>query len=122
MAMKTILVVDDNETNRALLNDILSFHKYRTVTATDGEEAIKMADEHLPNLVLMDMKLPCIDGLEATRMLRNAPRTQHIPVIAISGEGSNVGRGPAMEAGCCDYISKPIDVDTFVAHIEKHLP
>src|SRR5687768_3098362 len=107
--MPKILLVEDNEMNRDMLSRRLERRGYEVILATDGEEGVAMACSEVPALVLMDMSLPVLDGWEATRRLKASPVTRHIPVIALTAHAMSSDRDKAMEAGCDDYDTKPIE-------------
>ena len=107
---KRILVVEDNSDNRILINDVLSSLKYEVSVAIDGEEGIQMAEEKKPDLILMDLSLPKIDGWTATRTIKAKPELKDIPIVALTAHAMVGDREKALEAGCDDYISKPIDL------------
>jgi two-component system cell cycle response regulator DivK len=108
-----ILIVEDNEKNMKLARDVLRFSGFRTVEATSGEDALLMAMEHLPDLVLMDIALPGIDGVEAARQLRAAPETAAIPVVALTASVMETDRARFVDAGFAGLIAKPINVLRF---------
>jgi len=119
--MTTILVVEDNEMNREMLSRRLERRGYKVVIATDGETSIEIARVNAPHLVLMDMSLPIIDGWEATRRLKADPLLKHIPVIALTAHEMANDRDKALEAGCDDYDTKPIDLPRLLGKIESLL-
>jgi two-component system, cell cycle response regulator DivK len=108
--MPTILIVEDNEMNRDMLSRRLQRRGYEVVIATDGEAGVSAAARHRPDLVLMDMSLPVIDGWEATRRIKADPTTAGIPVIALTAHAMAGDRERAIEAGCDDYDTKPIEL------------
>ncbi len=110
---RLILIVEDNEMNLKLARDVLRFHGFSTVEATSGEEALSMAPEHLPDLVLMDIALPGIDGVEAARQLRAAPETAAIPIVALTASLMDTDRARFVDAGFAGLIAKPINVTRF---------
>ena len=118
---KTILIVDDNRDNRELVVKVLTRYGYRTCEATDGEDALRQAEAQRPDLILMDIALPKIDGLEATRRLHAMTEFNDTPIIALTAHAMRGDREKALEAGCCDYISKPINVRELPAQIARHL-
>src|SRR5262245_39582518 len=107
-AMTTIMVVEDNELSRDALSRRLERRGYRVVPAVDGEEAVAIGRAELPHLVLMDLGLPRVDGLEATRRLKADPATRHIPIIVLSAHVMTNDRDKALEAGGDDFDTKPI--------------
>jgi two-component system cell cycle response regulator DivK len=108
-----ILIVEDNEKNLKLARDVLRFNDFRTVEATSGEDALLMAREHLPDLVLMDIALPGIDGVEAARQLGAAPETAAIPIVALTASVMETDRARFVDAGFAGLIAKPINVLRF---------
>jgi len=106
-----ILIVDDNERNRKLARDVLRLARFRTLEAVTGAEAIALAAEHLPDLILMDLRLPDLDGTEAARILRAGPRTSQIPVVAVTALRLDAHDEWLLDAGFAGYIAKPIDID-----------
>jgi two-component system, cell cycle response regulator DivK len=108
-----VLIVEDNEKNLKLARDVLQFHGFRTVEATTGEEGVAMALEHRPDLVLMDIALPGIDGVDATAALKAEPITASIPVVALTASVMQADRTRFEQAGFAGLIAKPIDVLTF---------
>lgn len=108
-----VLIVEDNEKNMKLARDVLRFNDFRTVEATSGEDALLMAREHLPDLVLMDIALPGIDGVEAARQIRAAPETAAIPIVALTASVMDTDRARFVEAGFAGLIAKPINVLRF---------
>jgi two-component system, cell cycle response regulator DivK len=108
-----ILIVEDNGKNLKLARDVLRFNGFRTVEATSGEAALLMAREHLPDLVLMDIALPGIDGVEAARQLGAAPETAAIPIVALTASVMETDRARFVDAGFAGLIAKPINVLRF---------
>ncbi|MEE9345433.1 MAG: response regulator [Methylococcales bacterium] len=119
--MARILLVEDNEMNRDMLSRRLQRKGYDVVLAVDGEQGINMATSASPDLILMDLSLPVIDGWEATRRLKSQPGTVDIPIIALTAHAMDGDRQSALEAGCDDYDSKPIDFPRLVSKIEAFL-
>jgi CheY-like chemotaxis protein len=107
--MPTILLVEDNELNRDMLSRRLARRGYAVLAAHDGEEAQQMASAHVPDLILMDIGLPEMDGWQATRLLKKNPKTSAIPIIALTAHALITDREKAREVGCDDYDTKPID-------------
>ena len=105
----TVLLVEDTEDNRFMMKRLLEMSGYRVVEATNGEEAVKVAEAECPGLILMDLSLPMIDGLAATRLIRKLPKCQKTPIIAVSAHDTSDFLAEAIEAGCNSYITKPID-------------
>jgi CheY-like chemotaxis protein len=120
-AMPKILVVEDNEMNRDMLSRRLERRGYQVVVAVDGQEGVAMARSESPDLVLMDMSLPVMDGWESTRQLKAAPETRSIPVIALTAHAMADDRKKALEAGCDDYDTKPLEFPRLMAKIEALL-
>lgn len=104
-----ILVVEDNPQNRLLVADLLRWHGYEVLEARDGEEGIRLARENLPNLILMDIQMPLLSGLEAARTLRSDPLTAHIKIVAVTSMAMKGDREKIVEVGLDDYIPKPVD-------------
>ena len=115
--MPKILLVEDNEMNRDMLSRRLLRQGFEVVMAVDGGQAVIMADSERPDLILMDMSLPVIDGWEATRRVKAAKRTAHIPVIALTAHAMSGDREKAMSAGCDDYDTKPIEMPRLLEKI-----
>jgi CheY-like chemotaxis protein len=115
--MPKILLVEDNEMNRDMLSRRLIRKGYEVVMALDGQQAIEMAGSENPDLILMDMSLPVIDGWEATRRVKAEDRTRGIPVIALTAHAMAGDREKAIEAGCDDYDTKPIDLPRLLEKI-----
>jgi CheY-like chemotaxis protein len=105
----TVLLVEDTEDNRFMMKRLLEMSGYRVVEATNGEEAVRVAEAQCPGLILMDLSLPLIDGLAATRLIRKLPKCQNTPIIAVSAHDTSDFQAEALEAGCNRYITKPID-------------
>lgn len=104
-----ILVVEDNEKNRVLVRDILKYHGYEVIEAEDGKEGVKMAKEHRPDLILMDMQMPVMNGFSAAKVLRADPDTRAIRLIAVTSFTMKGDREKILDAGFDDYIAKPIN-------------
>ena len=115
-----ILVVEDNEKNMKLFRDVLLSAGYRTLEATTGEEAVAVATEHSPDLVLMDIQLPDIDGVEALGRLRADGRTTSLPVLALTAQAMEGDRERFLAAGFDGYLSKPVDIAEFVATVKRY--
>lgn len=120
--MMTVLIIEDNPRNMLLVRDLLEMHGFRTLEASDAEKGIARATAERPDLILMDLQLPGMDGLAATRVLRRDPVTAVIPVIALTAHAMMGDRERALEAGCNGYIPKPIDTRRFLAQIRAFLP
>jgi two-component system, cell cycle response regulator DivK len=119
--MTRILIVEDNEMNRDMLSRRLERKGYSISMAVDGGSGVEKAVTEIPNLILMDMSLPVLDGWEATRRVKANPETKHIPVIALTAHAMTGDRDKAMEAGCDDYDTKPIDLPRLLTKIEAQL-
>ena len=105
----TILLVEDTEDNRHMMKKLLEMSGYRVLEATNGEEAVEVTSKESPELILMDLSLPIIDGLAATRLIRNLPEGNHLPIIAVSAHDTADFHADALAAGCDAYITKPIN-------------
>ncbi len=119
---KRILVVEDQEDNRAILRDLLQSVGYELIEAVNGEEALSMAVKHKPDLILMDIQLPVVDGYEATRRIKAEPALQGIPVIAVTSYALSGDEEKAREAGCDDYVTKPFSPRDLLAKVQAYLP
>ncbi len=119
--MAKILLVEDNELNRDMLSRRLSRRGHEVLIAVNGQLGVDMTREHRPDIVLMDMSLPVIDGWEATRRLKADPETAAIPIIALTAHAMASDREKAMEAGCDDYDSKPVDLPRLLGKIDALL-
>jgi len=120
MAGERILVVEDNEKNMKLFRDVLEASGYRTMEATTGGEAVELAIEHGPALVLMDIQLPDIDGVEALGRLRANERTASIPVLALTAQAMEGDRERFLAAGFDGYVSKPVNIVELVGAVQEH--
>jgi len=118
---KTILVIEDNEMNMKLVRALLSIARYRVLEAKDAETGIALAHQHHPDLILMDIQLPCMDGLTATRLIKGDPETRDIPVVAVTSYAMEGDEKMAYESGCIGYMSKPIDTRCFLKNISQYL-
>ena len=116
----TVLLVEDTEDNRFMMRRLLEMSGYRVVEAMNGEEAVKFARDESPHLILMDLSLPVIDGLAATRLIRKLPELQSTPIIAVSAHDTSDFQAEAMEAGCNSYVTKPIDFNE-LEELIRHL-
>jgi two-component system cell cycle response regulator DivK len=119
--MVKILLVEDNEMNRDMLSRRLARKGYDVVIAVDGESGVELAEQVKPDLILMDMSLPVMDGWEATRHLKLQPDTQSIPVIALTAHAMTSDRKKALDAGCDDYDTKPVELPRLLDKIERLL-
>ena len=120
--MAKLLLVEDNEMNRDMLSRRLIRRGYEVAIAVDGDEGVTMAQSEKPDLVLMDMSLPVIDGWEATRRIKSSDETRHLPVIGLTAHAMAGDREKALEAGCDDYDTKPIELERLIGKIEALLP
>lgn len=120
MTGERILVVEDNEKNMKLFRDVLVATGYRTLEATTGSDAVDMASEHTPDLVLMDIQLPDLDGVEALQRLRADRRTADIPVLALTAQAMDGDRERFLAAGFDGYLSKPVDVRELIGTVREH--
>jgi two-component system cell cycle response regulator DivK len=120
VAGEQILVVEDNEKNMRLVLDVLQATGFRTLEATTGGQAVELASEHRPDLVLMDIQLPDIDGIEALSRLRADERTAAIPVLALTAQAMEGDRERFLAAGFDEYVSKPVDIVQLVATVSQH--
>ena len=119
--MPKILLVEDNEMNRDMLSRRLERRGYQVIIAVDGQEGVALAQSQTPDLILMDMSLPVLDGWEATRQLKAAPATRSIPIIALTAHAMSGDREQALEAGCDDYDSKPVEFARLLGKIQALL-
>ncbi|MBT9613307.1 MAG: response regulator [Burkholderiales bacterium] len=119
--MLRVLLVEDNEMNRDMLTRRLEKRGYSILVAMDGAQGLAAAQQLQPALILMDMSLPIMDGWEATRRLKNDSATRHTPVIGLSSHAMAADRERALQAGCDDYDTKPIDLERLIAKIEQCL-
>ena len=116
-----ILIVEDNELNLKLLEDVLEYHGYATVVTGLGEAAIQLAREHRPDLILLDIQLPDIDGTEAARRLKADPRTRAIPIVAVTAFAMPGDRAKILASGCDAYVAKPIRIVEFLELVARHI-
>ncbi|HEX3952192.1 MAG TPA: response regulator [Stellaceae bacterium] len=121
-ARKTVLIVEDNDLNMKLFNDLLEAHGYLTLQTKDGVEALRMAREHRPDLILMDIQLPEVSGLEVTKWLKEDDELRAIPVIAVTAFAMKGDEEKIREGGCEAYIAKPISVASFLRTVQRFLP
>lgn len=122
MTERTILYIEDNEYNRKIVRQLLSHTTYRLVEAVDAESGVTLAQETLPQLILMDVQLPKMSGHEATRILRQDPRTRDIPIIVITSFALSGDRELAAAAGATGYLAKPYSPRELIALIRKYVP
>jgi two-component system, cell cycle response regulator DivK len=118
---KTVLIVEDNELNMKLFNDLLEAHGHSTLRTKSGVEAISLAREHRPDLILMDIQLPEVSGLEVTRWIKDDDELRHIPVIAITAFAMKGDEEKIRQGGCEAYLSKPISVAKFLETVNSFL-
>ena len=120
MTGERILVVEDNDKNMKLFRDVLVAKGYRTLEATTGSEAVDVASEHTPDLVLMDIRLPDLDGVQVLHRLRGNARTAAIPVLALTAQAMHGDRERFLAAGFDGYLSKPVDVRELIGTVREH--
>jgi CheY-like chemotaxis protein len=118
---KEILIVEDNEDNRLLAEKILNYHGFKTVTASHGKEALQYCETHQPDLILMDLSLPDVDGMEVTRLLRKKPQYQHVPIIALTAHALHGIQELTQEAGLNDFLAKPFLPNDLIHLVQKYL-
>jgi CheY-like chemotaxis protein len=118
---KTVLLVEDNEDNRIVYSTILQHFGYRVMEALNGEEGIAKARAERPDLILMDISIPIIDGWEATQVLKRDPETRSIPIIALTAHALASDREKAMEVGCDSYLAKPCEPKTVVSEVARFI-
>ena len=121
-APPTVMVVEDFEDNRFMMRRLLEMSGYRVLEAVNGEEAVELARRERPGLILMDLSLPQLDGLAATRRIRQHPELQNVPIVAVSAHDTADFHADALAAGCNDYVTKPIDFDQLEGLLRKLLP
>jgi len=119
---KRILIIEDQEDNRAILRDLLSQAGYELIEAADGEEGVKLAEQERPDLILMDIQLPVIDGYEATRRIKAKPELKTIPIIAVTSYALSGDEAKARAAGCDGYVTKPFSPRDLLAKVRAYLP
>ena len=118
---KKVLIVEDNELNMKLFNDLLEAHGYETLQTKDGFKALEMAREHTPDLILMDIQLPEVSGLEVTKWLKDDENLSAIPIVAVTAFAMKGDEERIREGGCEAYLSKPITVTTFIETVRQFL-
>ena len=121
-ALPTIMVVEDFEDNRFMMRRLLEMSGYHVLEAVNGEEAVEIAKRERPSLILMDLSLPLLDGLAATRRIRQEASLREVPIVAVSAHDTADFHADALAAGCNDYVTKPIDFDQLEALLGKLLP
>jgi len=119
--MKKILIVEDNETNMYLISFILRKNNYEVIEARSGEDGVELAIKEKPDLIIMDIQLPGINGLEATKRIRESGADGEISIVALTSYAMTGDREKALNSGCSGYLEKPINPETFIADIEKYL-
>lgn len=120
LSPKKVLIVEDNALNLKLLYDILEYHGYSLLTTERGEDAVVIAREHQPDLILMDIQLPDITGMEAARQLKADEHTKEIPIIAVTAFAMNGDRATILKSGCDDYVAKPFNVAEFLKLVAQY--
>ena len=118
---KTVLIVEDNELNIKLFRDLLQIHGYATIEARTGPEALERLTDHRPDLILMDIQLPEVSGLEVTQKIKADPELADIPVIAVTAFAMKGDEERIRQGGCEDYIAKPISVVSFLEKVKRYL-
>jgi len=121
MMGKTVLIVEDNELNMKLFHDLLSAHGYETLQTRDGMEALAMARQYRPDLILMDIQLPEVSGLEVTRWLKEDEDLRHIPVVAVTAFAMKGDEEKMRDGGCEAYLAKPISVTKFLDTVRRFI-
>ena len=119
---RTVMVVEDFEDNRFMMRKLLEMSGYRVLEAINGEEAVRIAESERPDLILMDLSLPVLDGLAATRRIRERDGLRHVPIVAVSAHDTADFHAEALAAGCNDYVTKPIDFDQLEQLLHRLLP
>lgn len=119
---KRILIIEDQDDNRAIMRDLLNTAGYKLIEAVDGEEGIKLAQSERPDLILMDIQLPILDGYEATRRIRALPELKSIPIIAVTSYALSGDDVKARAAGCDSYVAKPFSPRELLAKVREFLP
>jgi two-component system cell cycle response regulator DivK len=120
--LPTILLVEDSEDNRGIIRELAEWMEVTLLEAADGETGLRLAEAERPDVILMDLSLPVVDGWEATRRLKANPATAGIPVIALTAHAMDGDEAKARAAGCDAYVTKPISIPTFQATLERYLP
>ena len=119
---KRILIVEDQEDNRAIMRDLLNTAGYKLIEAVDGEEGVRLAQSEHPDLILMDIQLPILDGYEATRRIRALAELKSIPIIAVTSYALSGDEAKALAAGCDSYVAKPFSPRELLAKVREFLP
>jgi two-component system, cell cycle response regulator DivK len=118
---KVVLIVDDDPRSMKLSYDLLNVFGYTTLAAFNGQQAVEMAKNHRPDLILMDIQLPVMDGLSATRLIKADPTTKDIPIVAATAYAMKGDEDKVIAAGCNGYVTKPIDIQVLLKTVEKYL-
>jgi two-component system, cell cycle response regulator DivK len=118
-AQRLVLIVEDNELNMKLFHDLLDAHGYRTLQTRNGIDALRLAREHMPDLILMDIQLPEVSGLEVTKWIKDDDALRHIPVVAVTAYAMRGDEARMREGGCEAYISKPISIAGFIGTVRR---
>lgn len=118
---RLILVVEDNEVNLKMILDMLSIHDHKVVVARNGQEAVEQAKQHKPELILMDIRMPVMDGMEATYILRGIPEYADIPIIALTASTGSEAEDKQISMGCTEHLAKPIQTKELFAVLARHL-
>ena len=119
---KRVLLVEDTEDNRQIIRDLLTKAGYEMIEALDGEAGVAMAVEHRPDLILMDIQLPLLNGYEATRRIKANPALKHVPIIAVTSYALSGDEAKARAAGCDGYVAKPFSPRVLLAKVREYLP
>lgn len=122
LGSRKVLIVEDNELNMRLFCDLLEAFGFKTFKCTDGSNALALAKEHLPDLIIMDIQLPEVSGLDITRWLKDDVEVAHIPVLAVTAFAMRSDEERVREAGCEGYLSKPIQIRSFIDTVEGLMP
>lgn len=117
--MKKVMIVEDNELNMKLFNDLLQAQGYETVQVRDGKDVVRLVRQHRPNLIIMDIQLPGVSGVELTKQIKSDPTLKEIPVLAVTAFAMKGDQDKIMESGCDGYLSKPISVPIFLETVAK---
>jgi len=116
-----LLIIEDDARNRKLLRSVLEVHGYRCLEAVNGREGVEVAKQHLPDAILMDIQMPVMGGIEATRRLKNDPRTREIPVLALTSYAMNSDKERITAAGCDGYLAKPLNLNEVLHQLQRYL-
>lgn len=118
---KTILIVEDNDLNQKLFTDLLDAHGYRTLHTRDGSNVLELAQEHAPNLIIMDIQLPNISGIDVIKQLKAHSKLKHIPILAVTAFAMQDDEQHILASGCEGYLAKPISIDSFIVSVQKFI-